>query len=194
MGIKISERVKLHHLEWDEVREDLLLREYAPTTWNTGTTEYNISLVNTYKVGGADYIDLYDFTSNSVTTIASTGVYYKVVMNAVSSLSKGFTQLANGRITKVGDGYKGPMKLQCNVAFQGSNNDEIHIIFYKNGYEISNSLSTKVLSGAGKGDTTYLQCLTTLDDGDYIELYVANISGARDVTLENVDIIVNELT
>jgi hypothetical protein len=194
MGIKISERVKLHHLEWDELREDLLLREYAPTTWNTGTTEYNISLVNTYKVGGADYIDLYDFTSNSVTTIASTGVYYKVVMNAVSSLSKGFTQLANGRITKVGDGYKGPMKLQCNVAFQGSNNDEIHIIFYKNGYEISNSLSTKVLSGAGKGDTTYLQCLTTLDDGDYIELYVANISGARDVTLENVDIIVNELT
>ena len=45
MGVKISERVKKHHLEWDEVRQDLLLKEYQPTTWNTGTTEYNMSLV-----------------------------------------------------------------------------------------------------------------------------------------------------
>jgi len=194
MGIKISERVKLHHIEWDEEREDLLLREYAPTTWNTGTTEYDIDLINTTKVGGGDYIDLYDYTSNSVTTISSTGVYYKVDMNASSTLSKGFTALANGRIIKVGDSYKTPMKIQANIAVQGSNNDEIHFLFYKNGYSVSNSLATKVIVGNNKGDTTTLQCLETLNDGDYIEVYVSNESGARDVTLENVDIIINELT
>jgi len=192
MGVKISERVKKHHLEWDEVREDLLLKEYQPTTWNTGTTDYNMSLVGTYKVGGGDYGNFFDYTGGTITTISSTGVYYKVNANTTSNYTKGFTH-TNGRLTKVGDGYN-PIKLEGNIAFQGSNNDEIHILFYKNGVAIPCSLGTKVIGGSGKGDTIPFHCMTDMVDGDYIEVYVANISGARDVTLENMNVIISEMT
>ncbi len=194
MGIKISERVKLHHIEWDEVNEELLLKEYAPTTWNTGTTEYNIELTDSYKLAGADYADLYDNTSNTVTTIASSGVYYKVGMNAVSSASKGFTLLSNGRITKDGgDAYKNPIRFQASITFQGTNNDQIYISFYKNGYETRGRGGTTI-KGTGKPTTMTIQCLETLDDGDYMELYIKNETSSNNLTLEYVNIIANEIT
>ena len=52
----------------------------------------------------------------------------------------------------------------------------------------------KVIAGSGKGDTIPFHCMTDMVDGDYIEVYVANISGARDVTLENMNVIISELT
>lgn len=192
MGVKISERVKKHHLEWDEVRQDLLLKEYQPTTWNTGTKEYDIDLVGTYKVGGSDFADMYDTTGGTITTISSTGVYYKVNANTNNVHIKGFTH-TNGRLTKVGDEYN-PIKAEGNISFLGSNNDEIHILFYINGSPIPSSLGTKVISGSGKGDTIPFHCLTDMNDGDYLEVYVANISGARNVTLENMSIILTEMT
>ena len=194
MGIKISERVKLHHIEWDEVNEDLVLKEYAPTTWNTGTTEYNIDLIDTYKLAGADYADLYDNTSKSVTTIVSSGVFYKLSMNAVSSASKGFTLLSNGRVTKDGgDEYKVPIRFQASITIQGTNNDEIHLSFYKNGYETRGRGAT-TLKGTNKDATITIQCLETLDDGDYMELYIKNESSTDNVTLEYVTIIAEQIT
>ncbi len=130
-------------------------------------------------------------TGGTTTTISSTGVYYKVNANTTSNFTKGFTH-SNGRLTKDGDGVN-PFKLEGNIAFQGSNNDEIHVLFYKSGDAIPCSLGTKVISGSGKGDTIPFHCMTDMVDGDYIEVYVSNESGARDVTLENMNIMVTEL-
>ena len=192
MGTKISEKTKKHILHWDEDREDLLLIEYKPTTWNILTEQYDIQKVGTYKVGGGDYGNFFDYTGGTVTTISSTGVYYKVNANTTSNYTKGFIH-TNGRLTKVGDAYN-PIKLEGNIAFQGSNNDEIHILFYKSGNPIPCSLGTKVIAGSGKGDTIPFHCMTDMVDGDYIEVYVSNQSGARDVTLENMNVIISELT
>lgn len=192
MGVKISENTKRHVLSWDEDRKDLLLKEYVPTTWNTGTTDYNVELSNTYKVGGSDFADMYDTTGGTITTISSTSVYYKVNANTNNVHIKGFTH-TNGRLTKVGDEYN-PIKAEGNISFQGTNNDEIHILFYINGSPIPSSLGTKVISGSGKGDTIPFHCLTDMNDGDYLEVYVANVSGARNVTLENMSVILTEMT
>ena len=191
MGTKISENTKRHVLSWDEDRKDLLLKEYVPTTWNTGTTEYNVVLSNTYKVGGGDYGNMFDYTGATVTTISSTGVYYKVNANTTSVFTKGFTH-TNGRLTKVGDGYN-PIKLEGIIAFNGTNNDELHVLFYQNGSPIPCSLGTMVIRGSG-GNTISFHCMTEMDDSDYIEVYVSNQTGARNVTLENMNVILSELT
>jgi len=192
MGTKISEKKYKHILQWDEDRQDLLLKEYVPTVWNVLTEQYDIALVGTYKVGGGDFADMYDVTGGTTTTISSTGVYYKVNANTSNVHIKGFTH-TNGRLTKVGDEYN-PIKAEGNISFAGSNNDEIHVEFFINGVSIPSSLGTKVISGGGKGDTISFHCLTDMNDGDYIEVYVANVSGSRDVTLENMSIILTELT
>ena len=191
MGTKISEKTKKHILHWDEDRQDLLLIEYKPTTWNILTEQYDIQKVATHKVGGGDYGNMFDYTGGTVTTISSTGVYYKVNANTTSVFTKGFTH-TNGRLTKVGDGYN-PIKLEGIIAFNGSNNDELHVLFYQNGSPIPCSLGTMVIRGAG-GNTISFHCMTEMVDGDYIEVYVSNQTGARNATLENMNIILSELT
>ena len=191
MGTKISEKTKKHILHWDEDKSDLLLYEYKPTTWNILTEQYDIQKVGTYKVGGGDYGNMFDFSSNTVTTISSSSTYYPVQCVTTSVYTKGFTH-SNGRLTKVGDGYN-PIKLEGVIAFNGTNNDELHVTFHKSGVIIPCSLGTMVIRGSG-GNTISFHCMTEMVDGDYIEVYVSNQSGARDVTLENMNIILTELT
>lgn len=191
MATKISEKIKKHIIEWDEDRANLLLKEYQPTTWNSTTAQYDVSLVSTKKVGGGDYGNMFDFTGGSVTTIVSTGVDYLVNCTTISNFRKGFSH-TNARLTKVGDAY-GPVKLEGIISFNGTNNDELHVFFYKNGIQIPCSKGTMVIRGSG-GNTISFHCMTDMVDGDYIEVYVSNQSGARNVTLENMNVILTELT
>ena len=190
MGTKISEKIKKHVISWDEDRGDLLLKEYQESTLNPNTNEYNVILVSTNKVGGADYGNMFDFTGGSVTTIASTGVDYLVNCTTSSNFRKGFSH-TNNRLTKVGDAY-GPIKLEGVIAFNGTNNDEVHVCFFKNGSQIPCSKGTMVIRGTG-GNTISFHCMTDMVDGDYIEVYVSNQTGARNVTLENMNVILTEL-
>jgi hypothetical protein len=82
--------------------------------------------------------------------------------------------------------------LNCTTT-SSSNNDEVHVKFYKNGTEIPCSLGSMVMSSGGKGNTIPFHCMTDMIDGDYIEVYVANMSGTTDITLENMNIILSEL-
>jgi hypothetical protein len=192
MGTKISENTKKHILEWDENRGDLLLKEYQYTTWNTGTTEYNVSLVDTKKVGGGDYANMFDFSSSTITTISTSDTWVKLDCVTTSVFSKGFTH-TNNRLTKVGDGYN-PIKLECNTSVSASNNDLVQCAFFKNDTLIPCSLGEMVMSSGGKGSTIAFHCMTEMNDGDYIEVWVKNTNSTTDITLDVFNVIVTELT
>lgn len=192
MGIKISERIKKHILEWDEVRNDLILKEYELGSWNSTAGEYDMTLSTTKKVGGADYINIYDYTSLSTTTISVTNTFYKLNCSVSSPSSKGFTFLSNGRITKSGNGY-GWFKLEGNISCTGGNNQELMFSFFKNGVRLNDSEGDVITSSGGKGNTAPIQCLTQLNDGDYIEVYVKNSTSTTNVDLKHMNVIITEI-
>ena len=192
MGTKISERIKKHVIEWDEVRSDLLLKEYQPTTWNSISGEYDVSLTAIKKVGGADYINIYDYSSVSITTIPASNTFYKLVVNTSLSSSKGFTFSSDGRITKQLNGYNN-FKLECSVCCHSTNNQELMFSFYKNGVRLNDSEADITTSSGGKGVTAPLQCITQLNDGDYIEVYAKNSTSTSSITLQHINIILTEI-
>ena len=192
MGVKISERVKQHHLEWDEIREDLLLKEYQPTTWNVLTEQYNIEKVGTYKVGGGDYGNMFDFSSSTVTTISASDTWYKLNCVTTSNYTKGFTH-TNNRLTKVGDAYN-PIKLECNTSVSANNNNLVKAAFFKNGVLIPCSMGEMVMSSGGKGSTIAFHCIIDMVDGDYIEIWVNNSNSTNNITLDVFNVIISEMT
>jgi hypothetical protein len=193
MGIKISERIKEHLLEWDETRGDLILKEYQEsTTLNPSNNEYNMELVATKKVGGGDYANMFDFSSNTVTTIAASDTWYKLQCVSTSVYRKGFAH-TNNRLTKVGDGYN-PIKLECNTSITSSNNKLIQAAFFKNGNIIPCSLGEVVTASGGKGSTIAFHCMTEMNDGDYVEIWIKNKTASSNITLDVFNVIVTELT
>ena len=194
MGIKISERVKEHLLEWDETRGDLLLKEYQESTsLNPSNNEYKMELVATKKVGGSDFISIYDFSSSTVTTISVVDTFYKLAMVSNLKASKGFISESNGKITKVGNGYN-YFKIEANISLQSTNNQDIMVSFFKNGSRVFEAECDTTTSSGGKGSTIPIQCLLELNDGDYIEVFVKNGTSTSNVTLNHINIMISELT
>jgi len=192
MGLKIGENTRKHVLNWDEDKKSMFLMEFQETTWNTSSQQYDIQLASTYKVGGADYINTYDTTSSSVTTIASSGTFYKLNLSATTTSSKGFTSTTGGTITKVGNAY-GPIKIELITSLSSGNNNELMVAIYKNGSIISESESDIVTSSGGKASTAPVQCLTTLNDGDTIEVYLKNQTSSTNVELRHFNLILTEI-
>ena len=191
MGTKISERIKKHIIEWDEVRGDLLLKEYQPTTWNSVSGDYDVSLVATKKVGGADYANMFDFSSNTVTTISSSNTWYLLGCTTTSVYSKGFTH-SNGRLTKVNNGYN-PIKLEGAISVSDGNNNEVDVAFFKNGVILQSSRQSIVTTSGGKSSAIPFHCMTEMNDGDYIEVYINNTTASTNITLEDISVIVTEI-
>jgi hypothetical protein len=191
MSIKIKDIGTKYILDWNVDKSFLSLSTFNLSTWNQTTEEYDTTLDSIKKIGSPDYGNMFDFSSGSTTIVSSSGVYYLLNCTTTSLYTRGFTHSTN-RLTKVGAAW-GPIKLEGNIALSSSNNDEVHVKFYKNGTEIPCSLGSMVMSSGGKGNTIPFHCMTDMIDGDYIEVYVANMSGTTDITLENMNIILSEL-
>jgi len=195
MSILLSDNNKKYIMDWDKSLDVLKVMEFEIGAWNQSAGQYDYTLANTYYLQGAptvgpSYGNMFDYVGGLTTTIATAGT--PVLVNAVTTsvYANGFTH-TNSRLTKEGDAI-GPIKLEGIIAFNGTNNDELHVWFYKNGVQIPCSKGTMVIRGAG-GNTIAFHCMTNMVDGDYIEVFVANVSGARNVTLENMNIILTEI-
>lgn len=191
MSLKIKDIGSKYIMDWNTEREFLYLMTFDLTTWNTEKGEYSTSLSSIKKIGSPDYGNMFDFSSGAITTISASGTYYLLNCTTTSVYTRGFTH-SNGRLTKVGDAF-GPIKLEGNLACAANNNDEVHTRFYKNGTAIPCSLGSTVMSSGGKGNTTPFHCITDMVDGDYIEVFVANMNATTDITLENLNVIITEL-
>lgn len=192
MGIKISEAVKKHIILWDENRDDLLLKEYEESTLNPITNEYDMVLVDTKKVGGADYANMIDFSSSTITTITSSNTWYILSTSTTAPYLKGFTH-SNNRLTKVDNTY-GVIKAEGCISVSAGNNDDIDVSFYKNGNIIPSSQQHTVTSSGGKPTSIPFHCMVEMNDGDYLEVWVNNVNAANNITLYNLNVILTEMT
>lgn len=138
------------------------------------------------------YANYFDFSSASVTTIDTIDTWVKLNTNTTLGFSRNGLAHTNNRITRSGATTR-VFRLEGILSASSGNNNVIHVAFFKNGNLWPCSEQDSAVGGTGKSTAIPFHCLIELATNDYVEVYVKNASSANNITLDNVNVIVQQL-
>jgi hypothetical protein len=135
-------------------------------------------------------VSQYYINGNTTSTaIATAGVAVKAAGTTTSGpLTSKFTNTANratytGAVAKI---FKGTATLSLSAG----NNDSIGVYFAKNGTVILESEMYATTDSNGELVNVTVQALVTLATTDYLEIFVENESAAVDITVADMNVII----
>jgi len=149
---------------------------------------------NTGTANSASIAAMTMLGNSTVTTVAATDTPYKVLGTTTldASRSQKFSMPANNRLT-----YDGAIQreFRCTgiITCIAGNNVQIRTWFAKNGTVIPESQTTSTTDGNGRRENVALQVIASLVDTDYIEVFVENTTGTQDITVEDLNVIIEAL-
>jgi len=138
------------------------------------------------------YNNYFDFSSNSVTTIAQSNTWYKLNATTTQGFSRDGLVHSNNRITWTGSATR-VFKVSGIVSVESGNNNQIHVAFFKNEELWPCSEQEVTTSGSGRASNIAFHCLVELATNGFVEVWVKNASGTTGITLDNVNVIVEQL-
>jgi hypothetical protein len=138
------------------------------------------------------YNNYFDFSSASVTTLAQSDTWYKLNTSTTQGFQRDGLVHSNNRITWTGTTTR-VFKLEGIVSVESGNNNQVHVAFFKNDNLHPCSEQEVTTSGSGRASNVAFQCLIQLAQNDYIEVWTKNATGATNITLNNVNVIVTQL-
>jgi len=137
------------------------------------------------------YINYFDFSSASVTTIAQTNTWYKLNTSTTEGFSNDGLVHSNNRVTWTGQG-KFVFKLEGIASVISGSNNVIHMAFFKNEQLWPCSEQEATIGTGGKASAIPFHCLIELETNDFIEVYTKNATATTSITLDNVNVIVEQ--
>jgi hypothetical protein len=138
------------------------------------------------------YLGYYDFSSESITTISQSNTWYKLNTETVSDFKRNGIVHTNNRATNIGSNKV--FKVEAIASLQAGNNQEIHLAFYKNGTTLLPCTEQSVNTSTGNRISAIpIHCIAELNTNDFIEVWVKNSTSANDVTIDNINVIIQEL-
>jgi hypothetical protein len=147
------------------------------------------TVVNSLFTG---YINYFDFSSQSVTTVAQNNTWYKLNTTTTEGFKRNGLVHSNNRVTYTGETTQ-VFKLEGIVSVESGNNNQVHVAFFKNDNLHPCSEQEVTTSGSGRASNVAFQCLIELAQNDYIEVWTKNATGATNITLGNINVIVTQL-
>jgi hypothetical protein len=147
------------------------------------------TVVNSLFTG---YINYFDFSSQSVTTVAQSNTWYKLNTTTTEGFKRNGLVHSNNRVTYTGETTQ-VFKLEGIVSVESGNNNQVHVAFFKNDNLHPCSEQEVTTSGSGRASNVAFQCLIELAQNDYIEVWTKNATGATNITLGNINVIVTQL-
>lgn len=138
-----------------------------------------------------DYINYFDVSSGLITTMTASNTFYPLQTTTTEGLVKGGFTYSNNFIERTG--VDTAVEAQATISFEGGNNRDYHVAFFKNGLLWPCSEVSTSANGNGKPAFLVSQCLVPLDTGDYLEIYVKNETDTQNLTLETLNVIVKEI-
>jgi hypothetical protein len=138
------------------------------------------------------YINYFDFSSGSVTTIAQSNTWYKLNTTTTEGFSRDGLVHSNNRVTWTGQG-KFVFKLEGIASVISGSNNVIHMAFFKNEQLWPCSEQEATIGTGGKASAIPFHCLIELDTNDFIEVYTKNATATTSITLDNVNVIIEQL-
>jgi hypothetical protein len=79
------------------------------------------------------------------------------------------------------------------VSVESGNNNQIHVAFFKNEELWPCSEQEVTTSGSGRASNIAFHCLVEIATNGFVEVWVKNASGTTGITLDNVNVIVEQL-
>lgn len=169
---------------------DLLIG--TDTSASDATKNFTIDSIGQYFSLQTSYINYYDYSSPETTTISLSNTWYKLNSTTTEGYSQDGLTHTNNRVTYGGATTK-VFSATGIATVSGSNNDNIHFAFFKNGVLLPESEQDVTLSSGGKGAATPIQTLIQMSTNDYVEVWVKNSSGARNVTLDHLNVVISQV-
>ena len=171
--------------------------ESGTMVWNETEETLYISKNNTWlPVGGGvntDYINFFDYSTESVTTFSGTDQWEPLNMTATTGYSQGDLSVdTDGLMTYSGSS---PRVFRISGVASGSSgaNNEIHFAFFKGAVLWPCSEQSGITGAAGRANSIPFQCLVEMNSGDDLQVYVKNSTGSTSFTLQNVNVIVERI-
>jgi hypothetical protein len=126
------------------------------------------------------------------TEIATQNVFVKAAgTTTAGTIIQRFSH-TNNRATYIG-ALAGIFKVTISVSATSGNNQSLRFRVAKNGTTIAQSEVQETTSGVGRSQTLICQDLVSLVTNDFIELWVANGSTSQNITVENLNVIIEKL-
>jgi hypothetical protein len=143
-----------------------------------------------YDGDNSSYLSYYLLGANETTDITDNSWIKLTATTTVNLSNNGFAHTSN-RVTNSGSETK-VCKVEGILSLSSGNNNEIHIAFFKNGVIVPCSEQETFTSSNGKVSCLPFQCLTTLTAGQYVEVWVKNVTAVTDVVTHNLNVIITK--
>jgi len=147
------------------------------------------------------FVNYFDFTSESVTlppegTVTAWPTYIKLESETTSTFSRnGLVHVANNRVTNTSSASK-VVKLEAILSFIPDESDFINVGagFFQNDTLIPCSEQKGIAGVAAQDEFTVIpfHCVTELEPGDYVEVWVRNLTDEAGIKLDNINVIITE--
>lgn len=129
----------------------------------------------------------------TATVIAATGTPVKVAGTTTeTTISQRFTATTANRATYDG-AITRDFKITAVCSLASGNNNQIGVYVAKNGSVLNESETYVTTNAAGRLENGTVQVLTELEDTDYIEIWVENNTAINNITVEDLNVIIEAL-
>lgn len=147
--------------------------------------------LNCVGIDNSGDISQYYMNNNATTTvIAVANTPYKVLGTTTSApVTQKFTNTAN-RATYVGALMR-YFKITATLSALSGNNNQIGCYIAKNGTVLPESEIYITCNGSGRAEAAMIQTLAFLSNGDYIEIFVENSTTSNNITVTDLNVVIN---
>ena len=140
-------------------------------------------MVNQYDMG---FLNYFYFDGGFVQDIATINVWVKIGAPTVLGLSRnGFTHTQN-RVTNTGSNKI--IEIIGLASLAAVNNDILGFGIFKNGALVEAGSQEVTMPATARPTSVTTTSYIEFNTGDFIELFVRNKSGARDITVNNINV------
>lgn len=133
----------------------------------------------------------YSWEANaSATTISVIGTFYKMAGTSTPDITQDFT-LTNNRATYIGTVTKN-FRISAIFSANDGANKQLAFRIGKDGITISNSQVSEVTHAPAENVSSAIQDIVNLSTGQYVEIFVTNLTTATNVTIPELSVIIEE--
>tara|TARA_R110000822_G_scaffold49495_6_gene129735 strand:- start:7008 stop:8564 length:1557 start_codon:yes stop_codon:yes gene_type:complete len=146
-------------------------------------------IVNT-SVNGQAYMR----NNTTATTISATNTFYKVEGTTTASSDNAKYDHANNRLTNAAE-IDRKYVIHCTLSFLAGTNDVCEFGFYDSKLAAVRepSKTAGTANASGRMESLSLSCIVQHSFGDYLEIHCANTSGTTNITVESMNLLINEI-
>lgn len=164
-------------------------------TYTTGVTyaDNKALWINCRGVVNSGNIAQYYMSSNATaTTVLATNTFYKVAGTTTSGAYVEKFTLTNNKAEYTG-ALTGFYKVTAILTIESGNNNQVRIRIAKDGTTSAQSESKTTTNGSGRSENVMVQDIIEIATGAYIEIFVANASAITNITVVDMNVVIERL-